>query len=424
MKTAANNHALLLTILILAFALRLGVAVWWQTRVGERFAFGDSLSYWSLAEAISQGEPYVYGSYDAKIFRAAGYPLLLTPLFWIWDGDPPIMAVRVLGVIWGTLGVWGVWRLARELFGLRAGNVAAVVAAVYPGAVAMSAFVLSESVFCPLVIFQLVLWVVAWREERRGRAAVLAVCAGVVAGVATLVRPEWLLFTPFALIVGLLLCRDRYRQLGLGVVTILGLVVVMTPWWARNAAVSGRFVPTTLQVGVSLYDGLNPEANGASNMEFVEPFVEELRREKPTSGDLFEYRLDRLARSRAVDWAVDNPGRALYLTVVKFLRMWNIWPNEPSLSAWPIRLGIAVVYIPVLLLGILAAVKTFGRGWPYVLCWIPAVYLTLLHVIFVSSIRYRQPAMFGLIVLGSGVLAAWGNWGTVKSDFLGGRSSR
>lgn len=411
MKTASNNRIALLTILMLAFALRLGVAVWWQARVGEQFAFGDSLSYWSLAASLSEGEPYVYGSYDAKIFRTPGYPLLLAPLFWLWGGQPPLMAARMLGVICGTLGVWGVWWLARQLFGTRAGNVAGVLAAIYPGAVAMSALVLSESVFCPLIILQLAIWVAAWREQRRGRAIVLALWAGVVAGLATLVRPEWLLFTPFALTVGLLLCRNRSRQLRLGAVTMLTMIVVMTPWWIRNATVSGRFVPTTLQVGVSMYDGLSPVANGASDMQFVEQFVDELRRTKPDcADDLFEYRLDRLAKSRAMDWAIDNPGRTMYLTVVKFLRMWNVWPNEPSLSAWPIRIGIALFYVPVMLLGIFGAMKTFRWGWPYVLCWIPAVYLTLLHVIFVSSIRYRQPAMFGLIVLAVGVLAIWGNW--------------
>ena len=416
MKVTSNKRVALLTILILAFVLRLGVAVYWQARVGERFVFGDSLSYWSLAESISQGEPYVYGSYDAKIFRTPGYPLMLAPLFLIWSGEPPIMAARVLGVFWGTLGVWGVWWLARELFGDRAGIIAAALAAVYPGAVAMSVLVLSESAFCPLVICHLAFWVAAWREERRSRATILAVWAGVVSGAATLVRPEWLLFTPFAMTVGLLLCRDRSRQLGLGAVTMLAIVVVMTPWWIRNAAVSGRFVPTTLQVGVSLYDGQSPVANGASNMDFVEPFVEELRREKPVfSDDLFEYRLDRMAKSRALNWSTDNPAQVLHLTVVKFFRMWNVWPNEPSLSAWPIRLGIAIVYLPVVLLGIWGGVKTFGRGWPYVLCWIPAVYLTLLHVIFVSSIRYRQPAMFGFIVLSSGLLAIWGGWDVAQN---------
>ena len=209
-----------------------------------------------------------------------------------------------------------------------------------------------------------------------------------------------------------MICPDRLKQLKLGAATLVGLVLIMSPWWARNAAISGRFIPTTSQVGVSLYDGLSPKADGGSDMEFVEQFVEELKREGPAAdNEMFENRLDRLARSRAIDWAAEHPGRSAYLAGVKFSRMWNIWPNEPSLSAWPIRLGIAVIYVPVFILGILGALRTIGRGWPYVLCWIPAVYLTLLHIIFVSSIRYRQPAMFGLIVLAAGVLAIWGSWG-------------
>jgi hypothetical protein len=107
----------------------------------------------------------------------------------------------------------------------------------------------------------------------------------------------------------------------------------------------------------------------------------------------------------AVGFADQNPSRALELAGIKFFRTWNIWPNEPGLRAWPLRLAVAATYVPILLLGLLGAVRFSKRGWPFVLCWLPGPYFALLHMIFVGSIRYREPALIALIVLAAGVLS-------------------
>ena len=73
----------------------------------------------------------------------------------------------------------------------------------------------------------------------------------------------------------------------------------------------------------------------------------------------------------------------------------------------PIRLAVLFAYVPILALGAVGAARTIRRGWPYIMCWLPAVYFTVLHMIFVSSIRYRQPAMLGVIVLAAGVVGSW-----------------
>ena len=114
---------------------------------GERFAFGDSQSYWWLAQTIVRGQPYQYGGQDLRVFRTPGYPLVLAGLFAVVGDDPHVLWGRALSGVLGVLAVLGVACLAWQLFDVRAAWIAGVLASVYPGAVAMSAMVLSEAPF-------------------------------------------------------------------------------------------------------------------------------------------------------------------------------------------------------------------------------------------------------------------------------------
>ncbi len=402
----------LLALLVIALAVRLGAAVWWQQRLPPdlRFGFPDSESYWHLAGCVARGEPYAMNP-DRQVFRMPGYPLSLAPLF-MFTKNPPVLAARLLGAVWGTLAVAGVGLLAGRLFGGRAGWLAAVAALLYPGGIAMSVFVLSEAVFAPLMVWQLVLWVLAWKAIDPRRQFLLGLAAGLTGGAATLVRASWLLFTPFACGTMGLQRGERSRAIRLTVALLVGLTSAMLPWWVRNWRVTGAFVPTTLQVGESLYDGWGPQATGGSDMRFVDEFRQRLQAEeagvpRERLEGTFETRLDRRMRDAAVAWAAENPWQALRLAGVKLWRIWSVWPNEPSLAHWRFGLVVLVSYTPLLILGLWGSWRFAVRGWPYGVCLLPAIYFSVLHMVFVGSIRYRQPPMLALIVLAAGVVAGW-----------------
>jgi hypothetical protein len=143
-------------------------------------------------------------------------------------------------------------------------------------------------------------------------------------------------------------------------------------------------------------------------MRFVDRFRAKLRQEDARrasaghDGASFEQRLDRRMRDAALAWARENPGRAVQLAGIKFLRIWNIWPNESSLRNPLFCVIVMLGYTPLLILGLCGIWRFAGRGWPYVLCFLPAVYFTCLHVVFIGSIRYRQPAMLLLVALVAG----------------------
>jgi 4-amino-4-deoxy-L-arabinose transferase-like glycosyltransferase len=403
-----SRRTLWIVILALALCARLGAAVWWQQRLGERrFFFGDSEGYWELARTIAAGEPYQYLSPELRVFRTPGYPVVLSSVFLIYGERPPVLAGRVLGALLGTaaVGLAGWW--ATLLFDARAGLIAGSIVAFYPGAIALSIFVLSEAPFVPLMLGQLALWTAAWQSQSLGRRAACGAGAGLIAAAAVLMRPSWLLFTPFAIAAGLLFGHERRKQLQIGGSVLAALICGMIPWWVYTARVTGRFVPTTLQVGASLYDGLHAGATGGSDMQFVPEITARERADgEPNDQEIFEARVDRRMRQESLSWAWKHPGEVVRLAGVKLLRMWNVWPNEPAFRGWTTRAVLAVTYVPVAVLGLIGAWRNSARGLPYVLAWLPAVYFTLLHVVFVSSIRYREPAMIALAVLAAGVITS------------------
>lgn len=406
MQCRGTTWVWVLVVLLLAFAIRSVTAVAWQSRLADpsAFALPDSATYWELARTIANGEPYQYGSSESRVFRTPGYPAILSVLF-SWRTDPPVVWARLVGAFFGTLTVAAAMLLALLLFNHRVALLTGWFVALYPGGIGLSILVLSEAPFCPLMLGQLVCWVLAWKTSSFSRQITWSGLAGVTAGLATLMRPSWLLFTPFCLLLLLLVRSERRRHLTLACAMLASLCLTMTPWWIRNYRVTGTAVLTTLQVGASLYDGLNPQATGASDMSFTRRIYWDLKAQPAVEQGLFEVRLDQYYREAVWKWMWQEPGRVTSLAGVKFLRMWNIWPNSAEIgSVWIYRL-MTLAYLPLLILSLVGAWKFARLDHPAILCLLPAVYLTGLHVIFVSSIRYRQPAMLVLIVLAAAVTA-------------------
>jgi 4-amino-4-deoxy-L-arabinose transferase-like glycosyltransferase len=412
MLSPSRTRWLLAAILAAALIVRLGAAVWWQSRVpaGKSFGFPDSESYWQLGQKIAAGERYEFGPIPYRVFRTPGYPLLLSSLFVIGGQDVSVMAGRALSAALGTITVALAAVLGWRLFDERVGLLAALAVAIYPEAIAQSVFVLSEAPFTPLMLVQLIAWIAAWQTQSTRHMIAWSVAAGVAAGLATLMRPSWLLFIPFAAVIGLAIQPQRVKQLQICGLMLAGLCVTMLPWWIYTYSVAHRFVPTSLQVGASLYDGLSPTANGTSDMRFVAQFETEQREydatHPPQPNQLFEDRLDERMKQASIAWAKQHPQRVLELAGVKFLRIWSPWPNAAEFRSNTLRLVLMASYIPAIILIAIGIWRSRQLGWPLVLLLLPAVYFTLLHVIFVSSIRYRQPALMPLLVLAA-VAVAW-----------------
>lgn len=388
-----------------ALALRAAAAVAFDKYAQQRGTlclFADTNIYWHLAGALKNGAPYVVSQFGVPHWslRAPGYPLFLAAVRAL-AGDSTLAARLAQAAICATTAPM-MMRLVgfllpgdtKRVSGRSAATWAGLIAALEPWSVGLSALLLSDALFVPLMVGGLLL-IVSAAASARGR-IVSALSAGAVTGATILVRPSWALFPAIAM-VGSICCAAKGARLKAtrrALLVAFGIVVVMAPWWYRNGVLYGRFVPTVLWFGASLYDGLNPDADGASDMAFLAD---------PRYRELDEGSQDRVLRDDALAFARANPGRAVWLAAVKLGRFWSPWPNADELRSPALRAASALITVPIYLLILLGVWFSRRDIWLLVILLGPLVYFALIHAVFVGSIRYRIPAMapaFGLAGIG------------------------
>jgi hypothetical protein len=421
------------------------------------FFFGDSDSYWKLGRALAFGRPYRFDQERRwEIFRTPGYPALLAPLFWAFGETPPVFAARFLGVCFGTANVGLVGLLAFAYFRRRSiAALSGVVATLEPTLVFESVLVLSEE---PFLTFALLQHLVALDVARRlgllasptaeflpskptnsprfftvdapptfVRLVLSGVALGVLSAATVYLRPSWLYFLPFATFFAFAfrffvfaiekraqrpnveapaaVKLDAKRRVFPAFLLVAGIAVALfaaalSPWTLRNYRLTGRPIATSLQMGASLYDGWRPDADGSSDMRFVDEFRRlELESPSAPTSEHFEVRLDERLKNAALDWARSNPGAVVRLAAVKLARLWSPIPREPAFSTPALQTLLAVAFTPLLIGGLCGFYRSFRRRGAAWTLLIPALYVSALHSIFVSSIRYRVPVLYGFILL-------------------------
>ncbi|MEQ1828100.1 MAG: hypothetical protein ABL921_19225, partial [Pirellula sp.] len=446
-------------IVALGFLIRILAAIAWHSSIqSETFLrFGDSDTYWYLAKTVSHGEAYQYGSPNSQIFRAPLYPMFLAPAASLLpDGERyswwSVLLARFCGCTLGAVCIALIVlcgkrtitfvlgpldqptpfdQASRHLrtYANEIGLAGGMLAMLYPGAIGMSVFILSEALFCPLLILCLIATQLSLRDriaQNRIRSRRWMFFAGGLSGLCCLVRPSWSLWPAFFFPYLILEMRSSQaadprakQKMEWSVHCFLfciGICTAMSPWWIRNYVVTGKFVPTTLQVGASLYDGWHPGASGSSdeNMEFVNAFAVEQSNEddaklnagKPLEST-YEYRLNRRLQNAAIAWALENPSDAGKLGLVKLAKTWSPLPVAREIGGAWVRWMEAVGYSVIVILAAVGlwATRRSPGAW---LTAMPCLYFAILHMFFIGSVRYRQPAVLVLCSMaGIGLVALW-----------------
>jgi hypothetical protein len=229
----------------------LGIGIWAMNPypVG---ALHDDAVYVILAKSLATGQGYRYlnlpGAPAASHFPPA-YPVFLSMLWRMWPVFPDnVLLFKFANAVLLVIGYWALARLLRLHSGLSgtAASITAAVAMVSLPMLFVSTLLLSETLFLVVVIIALV---VAQRLFAENATTRDAVAAGVMFGLATLVRVPGV-----ALVAGAGVCLLMRRRRRDATIVIVAAAIVLLPWqiWSGRHA---HDVPLALQAAYGSYTG-------------------------------------------------------------------------------------------------------------------------------------------------------------------------
>ena len=373
-----------------ALALRAGWAAYrWATH-GPAFAYDDEKLHGQLATHLVRYCALV--SDDGRhAARMPLYPLFLA--LFAWAGTCGLLAARLAQAAAGALTAVLARRWAGAAWGPRAALIAGLLVCFDPFGIFFANLLLTETVFTLLL---LALVGCAWQVVERPASRGALVGFALLGAAAVMTRPAVVLLVPLLwLLVGVWSGDRRRIWLRLAICPLV-LAAALLPWGLRNKAVLGSFAWLSTNGGVTLYDAQGPQADGSSNQAFLP--------DTPAFRGLDEVTLDRTLARRAIEQMRADPARVLRLAGVKLRRTWSPIPNVAEYRSGAVA-TVGAVYTIVVLLGAVAGLARLrGRRTARALLWVPVVYFTLVHCVYIGSVRYRVPLMPLLAIAAASVL--------------------
>ncbi len=380
-----------------ALLLRAGWGMWRMAHdQGDvSLEFPDEQQYWRMATSFAQGD----GLRDEFGFRATRMPLYPGMLSIFTQMPSGILLAKVSHWLFGAGAAMLVAMLGRQLFSPAVGIVAGLLVAFDPFLIFFSSLLLTETLFIlvSIALYLCMRPMMMCKPVDQGWSNWLVV--GLMSAVCVYVRESCLGLVMLMWLWLVFCAKARTRAIGGAALAMLVVVVALWPWAARNSRVAGEWCWLTHRGGVSLYDGVGPQADGSSDLGDVQ-MMSEVR-------DLDETAWNRWFMTASWESMRHDPARIVKLAGVKLLRLWNPLPNVETYQSSAVRAISAIWTIPIYgfaLVGAWRLSRIGGSGKWRITVWLllPVIYISGVHCLFVGSVRYRLPAMPMLELL-----AAW-----------------
>jgi 4-amino-4-deoxy-L-arabinose transferase-like glycosyltransferase len=343
----------------------------------------DGIDFANLGRALAQGRGFVWPNGRPTSFRAPGFPIYLSAIFYCFHLS--YLAANLSFPIVGAAGSISTYLLAKEAVSERAARLAGVLFALYFPAIYFCTVWLSEPLF--MLIFALSLW--QYLIHLRTRSCWALAIAGVLFSCSVLVRPFAILMLPALLYLEARNSRNRLFACSL---LLVCAIAPLSIWTARNYRVHHAFVLVATNGGSTFYGGNNDLV--LNDPRYMGAWVStvHLAGRPLINAAANEYQHDHVEWRLGVAWVRENLTKMPLLIAMKLVRF--TLPDFDSQNRLFAILSVfaCLPFYPLWIFGTRAIIKRKHSTVPWLVlhCAMAATVATAL--IFWGSPRFRDAA--------------------------------
>ena len=401
--------------------------------------FGDSYLYHTIGYNIYKGHGYsgmdngsAFGLpeprhtvvYEPAITRGPVYPVFLAGVYYLWGHEADMDPLGWWDMSWDRVRIvqavldaliclflfWGVRLVYTDRY-----TPAFLAAALYSISVYniyYTRMLLSESITTFLIAIGIVTSIMVMKSGRTG----FWIIGGAAFGLASLARPEYLLF-PFFL-AAFIIFIQRHQMKGAMrscAWLIIGLILVIAPWTVRNYKTFHQFIPTSVgAVGLNLFNGTYENGEWQGWGKYPDNLFEspEMKKEVKAWESKLVYHLrrgtiglqdyDQRFKAMALSAIMEDPIKCVGVWINRLPQLW--YQNYIQMYTYREPSGIWFIFYFIFSALALILIKKEMRIFyaPIILLF---VYMNLVYLPFHIEPRYSVTMYPGLCLL-----AALGLW--------------
>ena len=409
-----GSRRYLITLLAAALVIRLAVL---GLGVDRGLFFPDEAEYVELAKNLATHNEFSYKGHLTS-FRPPGFPFFMSLAFRLSGNTSPVPA-RLLQVLFSVATVWVMYRLGKDGWGERVGQIAAAIFAFYPTFVGFSNILLTE----PSCIFFVSLFCWAMLRSLQQPSWGWAIAAGAALGAGALIRDTLFYGGPIiAVFLAVWAWRTRRSFLQSAVAFAAGFILTILPWCARNTALNGQPTLISSVGGITFYLCNNEKAPliRSSDLFYEKQIGEEYYYETllPELNGLSETEKNDAVTRMAFEYMLANPGATL---VRMFGRLVDFWGQERLIvnhlmsdyyGKIPLAVSLLVMAMVFGSYSFIMVGASFGcfynklRAFE-VFSLLFIAYYTAMHLLVFAHPRYHQPLLPVVVILAARGLAAY-----------------